>query len=222
VPRRNLIPYLLLAVLTVGAAVFAVVGAKGAPDTASLSVRNATAKTFGSPAGANSFTLLLTSTVSSGSGTGTISQARLVDYTPPNRMAVYSAQSRRLLGVLTPSAIACTLEGYTAMVAGSTPWVSTGAEGKKGATGYQRTETLAEYTARVPRAQAQTCAPNPTVVKGQVLERALLVAGYLIDLHIVVVVPPQSFNGGSSTAHGVEGETLLLLNIDGTSTASLG
>ena len=64
VPRRNLIPFTLLAVLVILALVFAVIGQTSSPNRASLAVQNATSATFGDPAGSNSFTMNLSASLS--------------------------------------------------------------------------------------------------------------------------------------------------------------
>ena len=88
-PRRNLIPLVLLAVLGLGALGFAVLGASSAPSGATLTVQNSSVRTFGTPTGSTSFAMDLVNTISAGGTKGTISQVRQVDYKPPNRMSVY-------------------------------------------------------------------------------------------------------------------------------------
>jgi hypothetical protein len=131
-------------------------------------------------------------------------------------MAVYQSGPRRtLLAVLSPSAVTCALTGYAAIVGGATAWTA------KGGT-FARIESLMAYSARVPHPVGDTCAPKATPVHGQVFETAIVKSGYLVNLHLTVVVPPQSLQGGTQAAHGIEGETLDLLQINGTSTRSLG
>ena len=146
-PRRNLVPLVLLGVLGVLALVFAVLGASSAPSGATLTVQNGSTKTFGSPTGSTSFTMDLVASVSAGSGTGTVSQVRQIRYAPPQHMAVYQVDDRRTrrgcVGLLNPAAITCTLSSYTAIVGGSTPWTPDG-------NAYTRTESLADFSARVP------------------------------------------------------------------------
>jgi len=217
VPRRNLVPLALLAVLTLAAAGFAVLGASSAPSGATVTVQNASTETFGSPSGSTSFAMDLVSTLSAGAGTGTVAQVRLVAYVPPERMAVYqvAAQQTRLLAVLDPAAISCALSAYTAIVGGSTPWIAGGGA-------FTRTESLADYSARVPRTSGATCTPHAAPVHGQVLEKAVVRAGYLVSVRLTVVVPPQRLSNGTAAAHGAEGEALVLLRINGTPTRNLG
>lgn len=216
-PRRNLIPLTLLAVLGLGTLAFAVLGASSAPSGATLTVQNASGQTFGSPAGSTSFTMDLVNTISAGGSTGTISQVRQVDYLPPARMVVYqeSGSTSKLLAVLTPPAIACSLSTYTTIVGGSTPWTGNG-------TAYVRTETLADYDARVPQATATSCEPQPTSVRGQVMERAAVRAGYLVGVRLTIVVPAQTLKNGQPAAHGQEEQALVMLEIDGTHVRALG
>jgi hypothetical protein len=212
-----LIPPLLLAVLTVGALAFAVLGASSAPSGATLTVQNGSARTFGTPTGSTSFTMELVNTISTGASRGTVSQVRQVAYKPPSHLAVYQqvGSSSKLIALLSQSAIACTLSTYTAIVGGSTPWTESGSA-------FVRSETLAAYDARVPGATATTCAPRTSLVSGTVKERAAVRAGYLVGVRLTVVVPPQTLANGQRAAHGVENQALVVLQINGTRTASLG
>ena len=215
-PRRNLIPLALLAVLALLTILFAVLGASSAPSGATLAVQNASGKTFGSPTGSTSFVMDLVDTASAGAGTGTLSQVRQIDYVPPNRMVVYQVGSTvRRLAVLDQAAITCTLSAYTTLVGGSTPWTASG-------DAYTRTESLADYSARVPQVTPTSCAPRPATVHGQVQERAVIRSGYLVGVRLTVVVPPQTLPGGGSAAHGVEGEAVVMVQINGTRVRSLG
>ncbi len=216
-PRRNLIPLVLLAVLTVGAAAFAVLGASSAPSGATLAVQNGSVRTFGTPTGSTSFAMDLVNTINAGGSKGTVSQVRQVDYKPPSRMSVYQevGSSSKLIATLTPTAIACSLSTYTAIVGGSTPWTKSGAA-------FVRTETLAEYDARVPTATATSCEPRASTVDGTVKERAAVRAGYLVGVRLTVVVPPQTLANGHKAAHGVENQALVMLEINGTRIAALG
>ena len=211
-PRRNLIPFLLLALLGVGTLVFAVLGASAAPSGATLTVQNGSALTF-----SDSFAMDLVSTLSSGGSKGTVSQVRQVDYKAPDRMSVYQevGSSSKLIAVLTPSAVNCSLSTYRAVVGGSTPWTASGKA-------FVRTETLADYDARVPHATASSCDPQPTGVLGSVNERAAVRAGYLVGVRLTVVVPPQKLASGQQAASGVENQALVLLEVNGTRVGTLG
>ena len=215
-PRRNLIPLVLLAVLGLGGLAFAVLGASSAPSGATLAVQNGSARTFGTPTGSTSFVMDLVNTISAGGSKGTISQVRQVVYRPPARMRVYqeTGSSSTLRAVLSPAAAACTLSTYTAIVGGSTPWTPSG-------TNFVRTETLAAFDARVPAATATTCVPRATTVQGTVKERAALRSGFLVGVRLIVVVPPQKLQNGQAAASGVENQALVFLQIDGTPTSSL-
>jgi hypothetical protein len=215
VPRRNLIPLVLLAVLGVGALGFAVLGASSAPSGATLTVQNASVRTFGTPTGSTSFSMDLVNTLSAGGTKGTVSQVRQVDYKPPGRMTVYqvAGSSSKLIAVLPPSASTCSLSTYTAIVGGSTPWTASG-------TAFVRTETLAAFDARVPAATATTCEPRSATVQGTVQERAAVRSDYLVGVRLTVVVPPQKLANGQRAASGVENQALVLLDINGTRTAA--
>ena len=216
-PRRNLIPLALLAVLALGTLAFALLGASSAPSGATLAVQNGSARAFGSPTGVTSFALDLVTTIP-GTGSGApVTQVRGVAYVPPSRMTVsqVSGSTSKLIAVLNPAAIACSLSTYTAIVGGSTPWTASGRA-------YVRTETLAAYDARVPYATATSCVPRATTVRGQVRERATLRAGYLVGVRLTLAVPPQTLPNGQRAANGVENQTLVMLEIDGTPTRALG
>src|ERR1700722_5966339 len=91
VPHRS-IPPVILAILTLLTAGFAVLGFTTGPKSDELIVQNGTAATFGSPLGSNSFSLDLTSSVSSGSGSGVLSQVRLIKYRAPDHIVVYQTK----------------------------------------------------------------------------------------------------------------------------------
>jgi hypothetical protein len=216
--RRPLVPLLVLAVLTVLALGLAVLGFNSSPDRPSLAVQNATARTFGAPPGTVPFTVNVIDTLSTVRGTGALSQVRHAVYTIPSRLVVTQRVGRRTsrVAVLGPSATPCLLASYTADSGGSTAWLSQGNDT------YTRTESLAEYSSRVPRSSGTSCAPQPTDVRGTVAERAVLRAGYLVDLALTVTVPPQRLPNGQSASSGIEGEQLQLVSIGGTPVGKLG
>ena len=200
-PRRNLIPLALLAVLAVLTAVFAVVGASSAPTATNIEVQNATDKTLGTPTGANSWIMELVTSeqVGPGSGSGT-AQQRIVRYVVPDRMTVYdlSGGTAQFAGVVRQPA--CVLSFYAAMLQGNASWHE-----HNGGT-YTRTESLADYTARVPvpgPTGTSTCQPVPTNVQGQVLQTATVRSGYLVAFSAQVTVP----------AHGTQDETQRFIRI---------
>ena len=187
-PRRNLVPLLLLAVLAVLTAVFAVVGAASAPTATTIQVQNASEKTFGTPTGANSWVMELYTSVNVGVGTANGSTERLIQYIAPNRMVVYdvvNGTSARLAGVLHQPAVSCVLSSYAAMLQGQGSWK------QKGQT-FTRTESLADYSARVPHANGPSCEAVPSTTPGQVHETAVLRSDYLIAARAQVVVPARS------------------------------
>jgi len=196
-PRRNLIPLTLLAVLAVLTAFLAVIGAASAP-TATIQVQNATEKTFGTPTGANSWIMELVTSVNVGVGTANGTTERLIDYSAPDRMVVYdvSGTSAKLAGVLRQPAISCVLSSYTAMLQGQGAWQ------QKGGT-FTRTESLAEYSARVPRANGSNCEALASTAQGQVHETAIIRSDYLVAARAQLVVP----------THGTQGETLVFIRI---------
>ena len=218
-PRRNLIPFVLLAVLVVLALVFAVIGQTSSPNRASLAVQNASSATFGDPTGSTSFSMNRIDSLSAAlHSSSSISQERIITYRAPApaRLTVYqrSAVGLRRVAVLGPDAIPCVLSAYTAIVGGNTAWNANGDT-------YTRVESLADYSARVPRASGGHCAPQPSAVHGSVAERAILTSGYLVDLTLIVSVPPQTLANGRAATSGVEGEQLQLLTIGGTPVAKL-
>jgi hypothetical protein len=198
-PRRNLIPLVLLAVLAVLTAVFAVVGAASAPTATTIQVQNAAEKTFGTPTGANSWLMELTTSVNVGVGSGNGStQQRVISYSAPSRMAVYDVvgSSAKLAGVLHQPAISCVLSSYAAMLQGQGSWKQTGET-------YTRTESLADYSGRVPHANGTVCEAVTSATQGQVHEIAVIRADYLIAAQAQVVAPAQ----------GTQSETLVFLRI---------
>jgi hypothetical protein len=217
VPRRNLIPFVLLAVLSVGALGFAVLGASSAPSGATLTVQNASVRTFGTPTGSNSFAVDVVNAVTASGSRGASTLVRQVDYKPPDRMTVYQevGSNMHLQAVLAPAAIACTLSTYTAIVGGSTPWTASGAA-------FVRTEMLATYDARVPVAAGTTCVPRQSTAQGTVKERAAVRAGYLVGVRVTAFVPPQKLTNGQPTFSGAQTQALVLVEINGTRTAALG
>jgi hypothetical protein len=197
-PRRNLIPLLLLAVLAVLTAGFAVWGAISAPTATTIQVQNAAEKTFGTPTGANSFIMELVTSVNVGVGTANGTTVRLLDYSAPDRMVVYDVRgsSAQPVGVLRQPAISCVLSSYVATFQGGGSWK------QKGQT-YTRTESLADYSARVPQANGTTCVAVPNTAPGQVHQTATVRSDYLVRVQVVVVTP----------THGSQGELLNFLKI---------
>jgi len=217
VPRRNLIPFALLAVLSLGALGFAVLGASSAPSGVTLTVQNASVRTFGVPTGSTSFAVDVVNAVAASGSRSASTLVRQVDYKPPDHMTVYQevGSSVHLKTDLAPAAITCTLSKYTAIVGGSTPWTASGAS-------FVRTETLAAYDARVPVAAGTTCVPRQSSALGTVREKAAVRAGYLVGVRVTAFVPPQKLTNGPHTVSGAETQALVLLEINGTRTAALG
>ncbi|HTU37227.1 MAG TPA: hypothetical protein VMF35_04365 [Acidimicrobiales bacterium] len=215
-PPRNLVPLVLLTVLGFLALAFAIFGASSAPSGASLTVQNGSSATFGMPTGSNSFTMDLVASVSAGSGTQAVSQVRQIRYAPPASMVVSQVTpASRGVARLSPAAISCALASYTAIVGGSTPWTPSG-------NAYVRTESVADYSARVPTATATSCSPEPTTVQGSVHERASVRSGYLVGVRLTIKVPPQRLSNGTAGTSGTEGEALVVLSINGQATRHLG
>jgi hypothetical protein len=213
VSRRSLLPLVLLAVLGLLTLVFAILGASAAPSGATLTVQNASTNTFGSPTGSTPFTLDLVASVSAGSGGGRLSNVRQVTYLKPHMtVSLVGSPSRTVL--LSPTAVNCALVTYTSLVGGSTPWTPSG-------TLYVRTETLADYSSRVPSVMGTTCEPRPADVQGTVNERASVRSGYLVGIRLTIDVPAQQLGNGSQAAAGKEDEAIVLTQINGTSTRSL-
>ncbi len=199
-----------------GALAFAFLGASSAPSGATLAVQNASSQTFGTPTGSTTFKMDLVASVSAGSGSGTVSQVRQIRYAPPHHMAVYQVTSTvKFIGFLNPAAITCALSSYTSIVGGSTPWTPNGSV-------FSRTESLADYSARVPDVGSTTCEPHPSTVHGTVRERASVRAGYLVGVRLTIDVPPQKLSTGTPAAYGTEGEALVMIEINGLPTRTLG
>jgi hypothetical protein len=198
--QRSQVPSVLVTALAVLTAGFALLAIFMSPEGADVAVQNGTGETFE----ASSFSLDLTSSVSSGPGTGTLSQERLITYTAPDHMVVYRiSPSRALLGTLTSKAIKAVLAGYAAVTAGSTPWVRDG-------TFFERTESLVQFSARV-----SPTVPPERAAQGKVYETAIVSGGYLVYVNLHVIVPNQTTAGGQQAPGGVVGETFHLIKING-------
>lgn len=217
-PRRNVIPLVLLAILALLSVAFAILGATMAPSGATVAVQNASANTFGSPTGSTSFSMNVVNTVANNRGTlPRMSEVRLLVYRPPAHMAVYRVGGRsQQLGLLPPAAVTCELSVYASYVGGSTPWTPADIAGA-----YTRTESIADYSARVPRVSISSCAPVPALMQGQVHERAVVRGGYLVGLHLTAVVPTQALPAGGSVPHDIERLSFVLREINGTRTRTL-
>jgi hypothetical protein len=215
VPRRNLVPLALLAILAMGALAFALLGASSAPSGATLAVQNASSQTFGSPPGSTSFRMDLVASVSSGSASPTESEVRQIRFAPPHHMAIYQVtSSTKFIGLLNPAGATCALSSYTLVVGGDTPWSP---QGKT----YQRTESLADYSSRVPQVTPTSCAPQPATVTGTVHEQAVVKSGYLLGVRITIDVPKQTLSNGTPAAFGREGEALIMIEINGKRTGQI-
>jgi hypothetical protein len=198
--RRRGIPLLQLALLTVLAVGAIGLALKEAPPIDNVTALNATAATFGSPVGSESFTMDLTYTVSSGKGGGVLRQVRRIAYVAPDRMIVAQLKpSLKLLGTVTTTQIDPTIDGYAKVTKGTTAWASHGSE-------LTRTESLATFTRRV----AASSSPH-----GTVHELAVIRNGQLDYVHLIVRIPQQSTADGRSVAKELIGETLQLRSIGG-------
>jgi hypothetical protein len=214
VPRRNLVPVVLLGVLALLTAGFAALAVSAAPPTGSVIVQNATAQTLGSPPGTTSFTLEL-STALAGAGGAAGTTVHLIAYKPPDRMTVFQVTPTEApLGQLPPDAITCVFSSYSAIVEGTAAWKTAGST-------YKRTESLQEFSERVPKPNGRTCAPRQSPAHGQVVEQAVVRSGYLIALRTTTVVPPQTLPSGSQATAGTQTETFVFLTINGTSSRKL-
>jgi hypothetical protein len=202
---RSRIPLVILTVLTLlvaGAAVLAIFQSR---QTATTLVYNATAKSFD----ARSFTLDITSSVSSGPGSGVITQIRRVDYTSasPSTMVVHRIEPEgTLLGTLHGGSVKQVLTGYRAVTGGATAWSGSG-------THFSRTESLVVFNRRVYHENAES---------GTVSEAAIVIRGRLIKVTLKVVVPSQVLANGTKTSGARIGEILDVLRIDGTRTPPVG
>jgi hypothetical protein len=149
----------------------------------------------------------LVNTLSAGPKAGTLSQTRLLDYVAPDRLLIYPVGTKsRVPTILHQPAISCALSAYTAMVQGPTAWNANGET-------YTRTESLADYTARVPRTGGTTCEPQALTAQGNVDETVVIRSGYLVAARFRIVVPPQTLHSGQTASHGIEGETLVFIQI---------
>ncbi len=193
---RRLIPLSILALLSVLTAAFAVLAVTMAPRGASHAVQSAADASFG----ADSFSVELTISVSSGAGSGTLTQVRSVSYdgAAPGTIVVRNAETGKLLGTEHGAAVTTSVQGYLALAAGSTPWVGSGSH-------FTRTESFAAFA---------KSSPQRVTPRGTVFETATISQGLLADITLKVVIPSQT-QGGTSTSSVVTGERLALLRING-------
>ena len=183
-------------------------GASSAPHPTTVTVQNASAETFGTPTGATSFLMDLVNTLSAGPKARTLSQARLVDYVAPDRMLIYPVGSGSKVppSVLRQPGISCVLSAYTAMVAGPKAWNANGDT-------YRRTETLADYTARVPRPEGRRVRRRSCTRRAAWTRRSSSVPVTSSRPAERIIVPPQTLQNGQTASHGIEGETLVFIEI---------
>lgn len=203
VPRRNQIPLVLLAVLGVLTAVFAVLAISEVPNSADVTVTNATDATYT----ASSFELDLTYTVQSGPGSGVIKQVHRVLYKAPNFMLVAQTYpSVKLLGQIAPKKINSQINGYVEITRGSIGWT------QHGSSTFTRTEPLVNLT---DRTQPKSVSSGVSTVTGEVYETAQVQQGFLVSVKLKVIVPNQTLAGGQQEAGGIVGESFQLLHING-------
>jgi hypothetical protein len=210
--RRNLIPLAILAALVVLTGIVAVVGATTAPSAETITVQNASTRTFGTPTGSVSFRASLT-LMGSGPTGQPVSQQEILSYSAPlHRIDLYVVTAPgtiRRIAEAHGAAATCALNVFSSFVGGSTAWAATG-DGN-----YTRTESLADYTSRVPNLSSPTCATETSPIHGQVNEQALVGSDYLVKVHLTFVVPSQTFHGRPVPA-GQSGQQLEMLRIGNT------
>jgi hypothetical protein len=197
---RRFIPRIILALLTLLAAGAIAVGLHDSTPSVNSTMANATAATYGAPLGVHSFSLDLTNSVSSGNGTGFISQVRRIDYSPTDGLTVFqTSPSTKVLGVLTAHNAQGVLASYAADTAGDAAWTQNG-------TRFTRTESLTSFSRRVH----QQSSPH-----GTMYEHATVRDGVLVSLSLRAVFPRQRLASGKIAAAEIEGETFTLLKING-------
>lgn len=203
---RRFIPHAILAVLTLLAVGALALGISEVPTVVTnRNLDNATAATF---SGAVSFSMRITSSVSSFGSSGFIGQVRLIVYNPPDSLVVYqTSPTHHRLGTQTPHQIAGDLAQYAEVPGGSTPWVA-----QHGT--YVRTEPLPDYLRRVY--------PGQPVASGSAHEVMTVRNGYLISMHLDVSVAQQNLGNGQTAIGGVIHETYTLLRINGSSVQTTG
>ena len=196
---RSRIPVTLLAILGLLTAGFALLGLALAPSGAELAVHNATSATFGSPPGSVSFTLDVSTSVTTRRGSAA-REVRLVEFRAPDHMAVFqTTPTRRLLGRPGPAAIRQVLGEYGALTTGPTAWARHGSL-------FERTETLSAFAWRVSHQKSLT---------GTAHETAVVRGGFLVRVSLVIDVPVQKLSSGGTAAGGVEHESFDFLRIAG-------
>lgn len=174
----------------------------GTPGT-DVIVQNATDATYGSPLGTTSFTLDLTSSVSSDGTSGFITQIRQINYSPRHGMIVTQTAPARLApGQATPAQIVTTLKEYAAITNG-TGWAQSGST-------LTRTEPFASFYDRINRATSST-----STAVGTVRETVVVRGGYLVLLRLNAVVTHQARSNGAVAPGAIVNETYRFLRING-------
>ena len=193
-PHR-IVPILLLSVLGLLTVIFAVVALSQAPNSADLAVHNGTDETFSS----QQFTIELTDIRSSGAGT-TQSNVRLIDYTGPNTILVYSlAPSRHLVATVHGGGVVTAINQYAALTGGSTGWVRHGSH-------FDRSESIQAYAIRLKQ---------KTVTTGTVAETAVVRDGYLVADNLVLHINSARLSSGQIAEGGTAQEILHVVRING-------
>ncbi len=209
VKLRKRIPELLLTVMTVLAAGFAVLAVTENPNSADVTVHNATQQSYTS----NSFTLDLIFTVSSGSGSGVLKQVRQVKYRSPGYMLVSQlSPTAKVYGRIELGTIGTELKNYESVTGGKIDWVQHGAV-------FTRTEPLTGY---IDRTEPQQVAKGVKAVSGVAHETAIIRNGYLISVDVKAIVPNQTVAGGQQAAGAKIGEIYQLVQVNGSPISKLG
>jgi hypothetical protein len=148
-----------------------------------------------------------------------VSQQRILRYAAPmNRIAVYqptSSGNSQPLGVVQGASVSCALSSFSTLVGGSTAWAAAGGGS------YTRTESLAEFSARVPDTMSPTCAPQQSRTDGQVSERALVKSDYLVAVGVTIVVHVGASKTGGPAGRIVQGQELEMIEIGNTPVRTL-
>jgi hypothetical protein len=206
---RKRIPELLLTVMGLLAAGFAVLAVSEVPNSADVTVHNATLQSYSS----NSFTLDLIFTVSAGTGSGVLKQVREVVYRSPTYMQVSQiSPTAKTYGQIQLNKVAGELKDYESVTAGKVSWVQHGSV-------FTRTEPLTSY---INRTEPSQVSKGVSTVSGVAHETAIIHNGYLISVDVNAIVPNQTLAGGQQAAGARIGEVYQLVTVNGGPISKLG
>ena len=168
-PGAPLIPLSLLAILVVLAAVFTVIGASSSPSAETVTIRIRSDPDVWNP---HRFSLVprrldrhrVRPQCPTGHVATTHHPIRRADE-PDRRVPGDDSGSTQPLGVVHGTSVSSALSSFSTIVGGSTAWAAAGGGN------YTRSESLADFSARVPDTSSRTCESQQSRTQGQVTDQ---------------------------------------------------